>query len=186
MNIITVFVIIVFTKLILNLNNYYLTVKYSNKYAEYFYAVASNKEIPLKTQELQQPIREILLKAGIPDPKISRTRPTGYGQVVTSTGISVFNNMFVDDLDIVTSVTGALTTAKGVYKKRITDSINPIFWIETLVYLPKSIFQYLGVPAENLVTKIFQLLWWICGAFYTIYESQVINLIQSFLSNFFK
>ena len=110
-------------------------------------------------------IKELFAKANIADSRIPFAQPIGYGQI--STGMaSVFENMFVNDADIISKILIKFDESIGVFRKRILQNFKPVFWIETIIFLPKNIIKYLGFNSNSLFTKIFQLIYWFLSFVY--------------------
>ena len=118
-------------------------------------------------RENRQSIIKLLKKAGIEDTDQPITELAGYGMVRSST-FSVFKNIGVRRQEIVEIINGDLREAKSVYRNRIFETFNPIYWIETIFYLPQIISGYLGFKSNSLIVKLFQILWWIIAAISTI------------------
>jgi hypothetical protein len=95
------------------------------------------------------------------DSYVTHVEPAGYGQISTGT-ISVINNMFnTDDIRIRNQMTAFFFEAQGVYWHRAWCSFNPLYWIQTILYLPREVIEYVGLPTEHWTTKVFQLIYWV-------------------------
>jgi hypothetical protein len=81
--------------------------------------------------ENKKSIIDLLKTAGVSDTEIPHVEPVGLGQIYKGS-ISVFNNITLLREDVVLTVHGFLTQAKGTFKQRIYDSFNPIFWTDDL------------------------------------------------------
>ena len=106
--------------------------------------------------------------------------------MIQTGNVSLFNNLFVNDKRIVTLAFTSFDESIGVYKQRLRENFNPIFWIECFIYLPKNIFKYLGLKDSSIFVKISQILYWVITVFYTLYNEQINKFIQDFLSSLFK
>lgn len=179
LKIIILLLVIWIYRLVSNIYYFYKTTIYQEEYSKELQTGKSN------ILRDQQEIKRILEKAGIEDAMISVAEPIGYGLVQTRSS-SAYNNMCYRHADVISAMTSAFEKALGVYRKRIIDNFNPIFWIETLIYLPKNIIKYIGLNETSIFTKTFQILYWLIIAFYTIYSDTINSLIQDFLSNLFK
>lgn len=166
-------------KLLINLYYHNKTVVLERAYRKFW----KEKDTHIKDRHIE--IRELLERAGVKDGLVTEMQPIGYGhaEYVKS---SVYDNMFYNNVDVLSTMERAFRIAKGVYKRRIKESFNPVYWIECVVYLPKNIFEYLGLNSDTKETKIFQLLYWFGSAFFFIYNEQIVKLIQDFLSSLFK
>jgi hypothetical protein len=176
---ISLIIFIVLIKVVYNLY-YFISVKrYFKKYQEYI----DNKK-DWYIQGHRQKIIKIFEKANLRDCVIPNIEPMGYGYVNTN-GISLFNNIAILENDIATQVVKYLKESEYVYKTRMFDAINPVYWIESFVFLPKIILQYLGVKIEGLIIKIFQIVWWLIVFVSTIigifFNENFSNWIRSIL-----
>lgn len=179
MKLIIIFLSIWIYRLLTNLYCLHRIKFLSNKYDDFW----KNKEI--SAREYTSEIKLIFKKADIKEEYVGHVQPLGLGQIQTG-NVSVFDNMFVNDRRIVSIIFSNFDDAIGVYKRRIRENFNPLYWIDSLIYLPKKIFVYLGINEVSIITKIFQIIYWFVCAFYTLYNEQINKLIQDFLSNLFK
>lgn len=67
--------------------------------------------------------------------------------------------------------------ATSVFLSRIIECFNPFYWIELIIYLPKSIVNYLGFSSNKLFTKVLQLIWWIFTPLFLIFREKIIDYI---------
>ena len=109
----------------------------------------------------------------------------GYGNFARQI-VDPLDNLFNIDERIVGSVMLSFESAIGEYHQRMLNSINPLYWIRTLIFLPRTIFEYLGVKPDSVIVKLFQIIYWILNVIYAVYSDRINPLIQSLLSNLFK
>lgn len=107
-------------------------------------------------------IIELFKRAGVQDSAIPRIEPLGYGQGVRQE-MSVFKNLSNDDREVQTTVRHFFHEAEGVYQKRISESINAFYWIETILFLPARLAQYAGAPAGSWITRTANVVGWLIG-----------------------
>ncbi len=108
----------------------------------------------------QDEIVELFKKADIEDAFVPYVEPVGYGYV-TNTKTSVFLNLPSDREDITLIVLTMFQRVIGVFSKRAKETFSLLFWIDFILNLPKKTLKYIGVPAENVLVKISQVLYWI-------------------------
>ena len=67
------------------------------------------------------------------------------------------------------------------------DAINPLFWVETVVFLPKTILRYIGLDSDKTAFKLCNVLlsfiWWalcLCAVFF---KPQLKQLLIEALGN---
>lgn len=162
-------------------NAYYLhQITFLSKEYEKFW---TKKKVSVRERDSE--IVTLFKKANIKDSYIGFVNPIGFGRI-QSGNASLFDNLFVNNKDVVANTFNAFYKAKSVFKRRIKENFNPIFWIECLIYLPKNIFDYLGIKSSSLIVRSSQVFYWFISVFYAIYSDQINNFIQDFLSNLFK
>jgi hypothetical protein len=102
--------------------------------------------------------------------------PVGFGYIQTGNA-PVFTNLTNKRKDIALHVIDLFYRAKGVYKDRMLEAFNPLFWIMFLVNLPENLFSYLGFPTENVFSRIIQLFYWVAvtviGLILVTYETEI-------------
>ena len=123
--------------------------------------------------------------SGVQDKRIPVSQPVGYGQIATG-NVSIFNNILNARVDIATNVRDLLLEAKGNYWSRFINSINPFYWLRIVLYIPKYLLSYLGVQADSLLIKIFQLVYWLIGIVCTfaiaVFPEEIKTFILSFIN----
>ena len=179
MKIIILFLLIWTYRLISNIYSLHQITFLSKEYDKFF----TDKKVSVR--ERNSEIIALFKKANIKDSHIGFAKPVGFG-MVQSGNVSTFDNLFVKNPEIISNAYDAFDQSKGVFKRRIKENFNPLFWIDCLIYLPKNIFIYLGLESSSLIVKSCQIIYWFMTAFYTIYNDQINNFIQGFLSNLFK
>lgn len=127
--------------------------------------------------EKKPQILKLFKEAGIINFVVPRLHPAGFGQVA-KLEIDGFENITYIDPEIVPTIESKFHEAIGVYKHRLFQSFNPIFWIEVIFKLPEFFLTYLGLKAENLIVKIIQVIYWITGIFIGLEELGIIDIIK--------
>jgi hypothetical protein len=109
-------------------------------------------------------IKKVVLKTGVSDFIHTTMEPVGYGHIQEKK-LSALDNLLYKNIKILQESREMLERAKGYYKVESIKSLNPIFWIEFLVFLPREIINYLTVSdkkEENkLWVNIIQVMYWI-------------------------
>lgn len=163
-----IFAGLIIVKILYNFYYFLLTRRYLLKYENY-----TKKSNDWYINDNRQQIVAVLKKVGIKDSALPSVDLAGYGHLYTAT-ISVFDNLAFRRSDIMPTVYSMLREAKSVFKSRIIESFNPIFWLETFIYLPRIIFQYINIQENSIIIRILQIFWWIFNA---------LNIIISILFN---
>ena len=145
---------IILFKIIYNFYYYILIKRYFKKYHEYI-----KDQKGWYIQGHRQNIIKIFQKANLKDIQISNVEPVGLGYVNTNP-ISLFANIAALREDIASGVVKYFMESQYVFRNRIIEAVNPFYWIESLIYLPKIILKYLGVGVDSIIIKVFQILWW--------------------------
>lgn len=127
--------------------------------------------------EYSEEALELFQKAGLKDGNVSITEPLGYNKVST-TLVSVFQNATVMKPNIIAAISQFFLQSIGVFRRRRRNSINPICWIETIVFLPRHITEYLGLK-PSIGTKILQLLWWIAAPVALAFRDKILQFFSS-------
>ena len=76
----------------------------------------------------------------------------------------------------------SLEAAAGVYKQRIRDAINPLCWIEFIVFLPKNAFSYVGLDGDSVTAKVIQLIWWFLFPLTLMFREEFYSVISQFIN----
>ncbi len=177
--IIVVPVLLVVLKAIYNLYYFLIAKRYYREYIKY---TKGSKSWYVK--EHRQQIITLFKKAGLEDTNQPDAEPMGYGLVSTGS-FSVYRNLALLREDIVIIINGQFHEAIGVYKQRIFEAFNPIYWVEQLIFLPRDIFSYLGIKSTNIIVKSTQLIWFLIGAVSIIvgifFNKEFTSWVQSIL-----
>lgn len=166
------FLFVLFLKIILNIYRLTRTLFYYCQYKRYL------KKRNWHFKEYEKNIIKIFKAAGINDSYKSVLEPAGYGKL-RAMNVSVFNNLsaVVDDVPIL--VKGMFHKTIGVYKSRILESINPFFWFEFIIFLPRHILEYLNVNPKNVAIKIVQIIYWILSIINLFLRDEIISLFRN-------
>ena len=165
MKIVITIIIIILSKFIYNLYYFLCARFYLKKYDEYIDKNTDNKQDGKSgwfISDNRQRIVDVFKKANIKDAKFTNIEEVGYGQIQSSHP-SMFDNLAVLRKDVSPLIYTKFREAKQVYKNRIKDSFNPIFWVDFILYFPKVIFGYFDISGDKSIVKVFQLLWWLIG-----------------------
>lgn len=179
-NIIFMFVFLLAYKFLKNLFNLYKV----KKIEKYFYTIYTDNPNPL-VYETKSEIINLFKNAGVKDAFIPVTQPVGYGKLAAfnASTFECYPNAFNI---FAASQTQMFSNAIGVYKKRMYETFNPLYWIETLIFLPKTLFQYLGFNTETIFLKIINLLYWLFAFLLGLFQDDIKSfLISKFPENFF-
>lgn len=171
----------IFILLIVNLIYNFWNYKQCEKHIKRFTSWLLDKEFNEDITADRPIVKRLVKNAGCYDVSIPVTRPMGLGQIINANinPIEQYPNRMSD---IVSAILNQLESSKGVYKQRMAFSINPILWIEFIIYLPSNVIKYLGFKNET-VGKFFNVLWWVCG---TVVLPILINIYSEEITHFFR
>ena len=104
--------------------------------------------------------------------------------------IALFDNLLQRRTGIIREVLDAFDFAIGYYRSSKRKAISPLYWIESIIFLPKKIIEYIGADLEKTAFKITNLIltaiWWLTGLLFTLYKAEIFALLQSLLEKFAK
>lgn len=184
MNLLKLFILVIIVHAIYNLINFFRF-----NYVEQLLIgnYTDDSELRIKAKTHVNTILNYIKYSGISDKKIPISQALGYGQIAT-TCISIFDNILNNRSDIATHVTDLLLEAKGNYWSRFINSFNPFYWIRIILYIPKHLLSYLGVKADSIIIKVFQLIYWLIGVIctfaFTIFPDEIKAFIMSLFQTF--
>ncbi|KEI75922.1 hypothetical protein [Clostridium botulinum] len=128
-------------------------------------------------------IINLFKKAGIKDSYIPASAPLGFNQIATYKA-SIFTNILTLTNETIFAVSGMFNEAIGIFRYKIFETFNPLYWIDLIIFLPKNMFEYLGVGSEKVLVKIFQIIWWIVSPLAILFREDTLVLIKHCLSSF--
>lgn len=169
------------------LNGYYWhkTRLFTIAYDEYWIAITKNdKNYDFNNlKRKKQEIIDLLNKANIRPTISTYAEPIGFGHLVTQQ-FNSFDNLFLNNMTTISYNQTALLEATEVFKRRFFKSINPISWLELVIFLPQKTLEYLGVDSEYISSKVLNLLYWICGIVIAVFVEPIRDAIIMWLRSF--
>lgn len=174
------FLLIILYKFISNLSNY-LRIKTLHKY---FCDFVDHKRTDMNLYK--QEVISLFQKANIKDIKTPVSEPIGYGQIMHA-NVSVFSMFPSLRPTFAGEALNMFEEAAGVFKKNMRDCLNPLYWIDFFLFLPKSLLSYLGFPSDTTWYKICNILltfiWWLLGTIIIFFKPQIQQFIIEFVGN---
>ncbi|MED3550151.1 hypothetical protein [Cytobacillus praedii] len=169
------FIIVIILKFILNIRKYFQCEKYISLFEDWIV-----KECKINLVEKRSIVKKLVSDAGYGNSRVPYVKEMGYGQLarLEVNPIDSFPNR-----EMARGILNNLSASKGLYKQRALEAFNPIFWIEFVIFLPKSIFSYLGVESTGFIVKISNLIWWLLG---TVLTTMILNAFSPELSEFIR
>ncbi|QVK17737.1 hypothetical protein KHQ81_12930 [Mycoplasmatota bacterium] len=127
-------------------------------------------------------IERLVKMSNVKEPSVPVAIQCGYGQVATGmvSLLSRFPNNVEDDA---IGTARLFETVIGEYNRRIFETINPLYWINLVIYLPKNILSYLGLNTESVIIKIAQIFYWILTPIILIFRNDITTKLIDYISS---
>lgn len=165
-------------KLIINLTKYIRCRRYLTLYFDW---LRDKKDVGWKVTERKSQVIRLFKDAAIEDVSVPHTQPIGYGHIQAG-NVSVQMNFPNNRQDIADYTISMFHQAIGTFKARMLETVNPIYWIETIVMLPKATLTYMGIKPEHVSVRILQLIYWMAAAtvtaVYSFFKPQLVDFIR--------
>lgn len=158
---------------------YYFSIKELSKIYYDYLKNHNNMEIFKKTSE----VIDLFKKAKIKDIYILTTTDRGF------ISLSFFNSFPSHFKEQASAAQKYFYIAEGTFFKNIKNCVNPIYWIDLIIFAPKYIFEYLGITSNNFFIKflklLFTIIFWIISVliipvFQDEIKLMIINLLKIF------
>lgn len=138
----------------------------------------------------QSEVMAILSRAGINNtrfPTVKEMDGDGLFQMVEN--VHFFDAISGNDYRVEEHATQCFQIAAGEYRRRAIDAVNPFFWIERIVYLPKFLLRYLGASPSTmsfkLLNAILTTLYWVGTLVLTVFRNNIKLAVISFFEQVF-
>ncbi len=76
-------------------------------------------------------------------------------------------------------VSDVIRSSLAIFLNRILESLNPLYWIDAIINLPKKALLYLGMSPESVFIKLFQIIWWITMPIFILYRDKLLGLVTT-------
>ena len=148
---------------------------YEKKYSQYLSGVG------MQYAENEAAVTKLFKDAGLADRMIPFVQPMGLGQILQGQ-TSLFNNMSNLREDVVSNMKLCFSSARGAYKNRIVENFSPIFWINCVLFLPRTILVYMGVSTDSFFSKLFQLIYWLAAPLLVALRDEIYQFILALMN----
>lgn len=179
LKIVIIFISIIAYKMISNYVKYKRCQKLSKMHLEWLTDKCDN------FTQYKGEILALFKNADLTDSKVPVTQPSGYGQIA-SFSASTYLNFPSKAAVFAAEIANKFDQAVGVYHQRCLESLNPLYWIEAILFLPKNLLQYVGLDSEKVAFKLCNILltfiWWLIGTLVIFFGPQIKQFILSLLS----
>lgn len=161
-------------KLIVNITSYFKMKYFFKCYQSWLFVNRDSKLLSYKSSVIK-----LFERAGIKDCYLPYVRNMGYGQLASYSAsvMQAFPSPFEDFASVTYSL---FQDAIGIYRSRIFETFSPIYWINLIIFLPKNLFNYLGVKSESIIIKILQCIWWFITPVLLLFREKIINHLIPF------
>lgn len=121
-------------------------------------------------------IKKKVKNAGVANPVLTQMVPAGYSHLQQQS-FSVLDNLLFQNVSVMQQGRHVIEVAKGYYLSGIKRAVNPIYWIELLIFLPKSIFNATGLEATSkfaeAALKLVQILYWLAMIWLALFRPEI-------------
>lgn len=156
----------------------YIRLKQLQKYEREFIDFLSNKSCIIDEHSVQT--INLFKRAGIRDAKIPISQPIGFGQVANFNA-STFQNFPMTQRAVSEPALVMFRNATGIYRTRMLESINPIYWTDLIVFLPKNLLDYIGINSDAAAFKLWNafltFIWWAICTIAIIFQPEIKSFI---------
>jgi len=164
-----------------SISNFFALKKIKQYNQEYIDFLRSNSDIII---EHSKDAIDLLKRAGIQDLNAPITQPVGYNTIAKFT-TSIFTTFPTQHQVFAPETLIMFQRAVGVYKSRIIQTFNPIYWIDCVIFLPKNLLVYLGANEEKFSNKLLNILmtslWWMICFITIFFQNEIKQLIIQIL-----
>lgn len=180
MRFLALFLLVVAYKFLTNLMHYFRIKKLQTYFSEFLDHKRSDMNF------YRQEVLSLFEKAHVKDIKIPASEHIGNGEIVSG-NVSTFSMFPSTRTEFSVTVLNMFEEAEGVFRKNMLDSFNPFYWIDLIVFLPKSLLTYIGISSEVTAYKIcyvlFTFLWWILGILVVYFKPQLQDFVIKLVRN---
>lgn len=119
----------------------------------------------------QTEIKRLVERAKVRAPIQSVMRPIGYN-FAENAAMNALDNLLFLNSDVLLMARNAISVAKGYYLTQAKLSLNPLHWIEVVLFLPKEILTASGIEITsklmNVSLTLVQIIYWAALAAWAI------------------
>ncbi|EKO3608673.1 hypothetical protein M6C35_003655 [Vibrio metschnikovii] len=176
-------------RFLININNWWFVKKVLKKHDVYIQGVfdEASQEEKVASNDAANWIRGKTLEitrvyslTGRDQPIESYMDTAGYGHVQQKR-LNILENLLFQNSDVIQQGRSCLEIAKGYFWTNAMHSINPIYWIEVIFFLPKVIMSASGIDATNKIAdigvKVVQILYWLAVVAAFIFKPEIFNFL---------
>lgn len=123
-------------------------------------------------------IKRRVLKIGMSDSVHPHQEPAGYGRIM-QVNLSVLDNLLLNNQAVQMKCKQLLSDAAGYSAVVARRHLNPIYWLDTLIFLPRAIASGIGAKTEqaSVTVNILQAIYTVLGIYLILIQT---GLIEAF------
>lgn len=180
MRFLALFLLVIAYKFLTNLMHYFRIKKLQTYFSEFLEHKCDNMNL------YRQEVLSLFEKAHVKDKKIPVSEHIGNRQIVSG-NVSTFSMFPSTRVAFSVTTLNMFEEAEGVFRKNMLDSFNPFYWIDLIVFLPKSLLAYIGISSEVTAYKIcnvlFTFIWWILGILVVYFKPKLQDFVIKLVRN---
>lgn len=134
--------------------------------------------------EYSTEVKTLFSKSKISDRSLSYMEPVGMGYT-KERRINFLENIFVISTEITPTINQFFVESKGFFKYQMKQALNPLYWIDIAIFLPKYLFKYLDFNENSRTSKLLNILYWVISILIFIFEEEVRLIIKLMLNDIF-
>ncbi len=182
------------SRFLININNWFYLKKVIEKHdlwleGESEAANENKKKLSKKAADWIQlntsKINKVVVLSGRGVPLRTYMDQVGYNYVQEKS-MNLLDNLLFKNSEVLGEARTILKVSKGHFFTNAMSSLNPIFWIETIFFLPKAISQSLGIEVTTKLTEItlnlLQILWWLSIIIVIIFKPELLDFVVNLKS----
>lgn len=177
------FIIVVIYKVLSNTYCFFRIKYLSQKHLEWFSDKAPN--FPTYKKE----VISLFKKAGIKNISTPAIQPMGYNRVA-SFNADIFTNFPCTHPDIFNGAIRMFYEAEGAYRQRILEAFSPMYWVDSIIFAPRKLLDYLGLDENKLFFKacniLMTIIWWMTVFFISFYRGKINDIVTVLFGQFNK
>lgn len=94
---------------------------------------------------------------------------------------SCLDQVRLRDPFVMNSVYSTMLQIESVFQSRFHETFSPIYWIQVIVFAPQKLLLYFDIPAMSIISKFFQLIYWILTPITIFYRDTLTSYLLEFL-----
>ncbi len=102
--------------------------------------------------------------------------------VIRKAKAKLFKNIGAVNDYTVTAMRQYFLKAEGVFRSNLLECFSPFYWIQTFIFLPSRICEYMGMSADQVSSRILQLLYWVLVPLFLVTRDNLYEFIRELMN----